>query len=96
MKGLFGYEISEDDTPKDLHFPKGIRDNPMIAAYGPYTVTPDVKCKDCKFLFYKQFARRYYKCEHRGNTNGAATDHRKHWPACSKYKKRDGDIEQTL
>jgi len=83
MKGLFGYNISEDDQPK-IDKGKKISQNPMVTAYGRHP-DPLKKCKDCCHLWTKEFARKYYKCDFRGNTNGVGTDHRKHWPACTKY-----------
>ena len=91
MKGLFGYEISENEKPVDLRVPEKVRANPMIAAYGAHP-EPDKKCKDCKFLIVKKYARNYYKCAHRGDTNGPGTDHRKHWPACRKHQEGEQQI----
>lgn len=57
--------------------------NPMVKAQGP---GPDAhKCKDCVFLIRKEYARTYYKCKFRGNTNGSATDHKVNWQSCSKF-----------
>lgn len=83
MKGLFGYDISEDDQPK-INQGRRKSQNPMVTMYGQHP-DPTKKCKDCGHLWAKQYARNYYKCDYRGNTNGAATDHRKHWPACTKF-----------
>lgn len=44
------------------------------------------KCKECRHLYYKQFSKRYYKCAHRKDTNGPATDHKVNWPACGLFE----------
>lgn len=85
MKGLFGWDISEGEKPKSAKSSHERMKNPMIHLLGPYR-DPEKKCKDCEFLFYKQFSRRYYKCMKRKESNGPATDHRKYWPACSKFE----------
>ena len=87
MKGLFGYEVPEDDAGRNT-FTRAAIGNPMVKAYGRYW-EDNVRCKDCKHLFYKQYANRYYKCELRGDTGGAGTDHRKYWPACMKFEKKN-------
>lgn len=58
--------------------------NPMIRSVG--IGTEGKKCKSCYFLIRKSYAKVYYKCQFRGNTNGTGTDHKVNWPACSKYK----------
>lgn len=60
--------------------------NPMIAAYG--TGPEGTKCRDCTHFGYKQFAKKYYKCELRG-TIGASTDHNYYFTACGKYEKEE-------
>ena len=64
--------------------------NPMVQVYG---YGPEGKrCKHCKYLYYKQFANKYYKCGLRVNTNGPATDHRVNWSACGKFEEvNDGE-----
>lgn len=58
--------------------------NPMVQAYG---YSPEGKrCKQCKHLFYKQYANKYYKCALRQNTNGPGTDQRVNWNACAKFE----------
>ena len=61
--------------------------NPMVNVngYGP----EDKRCKHCKHLFARRYAGTYYKCDLRQNTNGAATDQRVNWKACSKYENRE-------
>jgi hypothetical protein len=59
------------------------RNNPMLEIHGE---TPGKKCRDCKFLCVREFAKRYYKCEHRGCSASPATDHRVNWPACGLYE----------
>jgi len=81
MKDLFG---NEDPEPETTHGKKA-KSNPCIAKYGPYSV-PGVKCNTCAHLYVKEFAKRYYKCSLREDTNSESTDHGKFWPACSKHK----------
>ncbi|MFJ7841607.1 hypothetical protein ACIQXG_19425 [Lysinibacillus sphaericus] len=61
--------------------------NPMVNVngYGP----EDKRCKHCKHLFARRYAGTYYKCGLRQNTNGAATDQRVNWKACSEYENRE-------
>ena len=58
--------------------------NPMVRANG--LLEPRRRCKDCKHLFYHMTVKRYYKCDLRGFSYGAATDHRVNWWACTKFK----------
>ena len=92
--GLFGFNVpvdkptplSEKKKPKEWGQDENI--NPMVLAYGRHQ-DRDLRCRDCDLLFFKQFAKKYFKCSHRGNTGGEATDHRKHWPACTKLEPMD-------
>ena len=87
--GLFGFDVPIDGSTSSSvkKKPKAWQDdqydNPMIRAYGRH-MDHDLRCRDCDHLFFKQFAKKYFKCALRGNTGGEATDHRKHWPACTK------------
>ena len=60
--------------------------NPMIRRVG---IGPkDCKCKDCKFVYKKEYnSKVYYKCKHLGNSNGAGTDIRLKWDACRLFGK---------
>lgn len=72
-----------DDWLESHPAPKG-KQNPMLRRYG---AGPDgKKCKTCRHLYCKEFAGRYYKCDLRGDTNGAGTDHRVNWPACGRHE----------
>ena len=92
--GLFGYNVPADGSSsasipkKQKAFEEADQSNPMVRGHGRH---PDLglRCKDCDFLLWKQFAKKYFKCSHRGNTSGPATDHRKHWPACTKLEPFD-------
>ena len=66
--------------------------NPMLALYGE---TPQKKCKTCVHLYYKQFAKKYHKCELRNNMNktSSVSDHRVNWPACGNYKEEEVNTE---
>lgn len=46
------------------------------------------RCKHCAHIYRKEFAKNYYKCDLRGDTNGPGTDHRVNWPACGKFEER--------
>lgn len=68
--------------------------NPCVQVYG--RGKEGVQCKTCVLLSKRTYAgypglsaaRRYYKCELRGDTHGAATDHRVGWDACAKYQEK--------
>lgn len=83
---LFG----EDDTPpidlilKSLmRVSKAHKVNPMVLAFGAGPT--EHKCKACAHFYRKQYAKTYFKCAFRGDTNGLGTDHRANWPTCSKF-----------
>lgn len=61
--------------------------NPMVRKGG---ILKGYKCANCAFLIINESpaGRRYYKCRHRGVTNGAGTDHRKGWDACKLYAEK--------
>lgn len=61
--------------------------NPMRTKLG---AGPEGKlCKTCRWLDCHQYGRRrFYKCGFRGDTAGAATDHRLRWKACRKYAEK--------
>ncbi len=62
--------------------------NPLVRIFGK---GPEGrKCKECKHLFVKQYASRYYKCALRVDTNGPGSDHRANYPACSKFQPKEG------
>ena len=71
-------ERSKSGTPKR---------NPVVAALGP---GPEGRiCRDCSHLFrVGGVAGRYYKCDLRKVTSGAATDHRVRWPSCAAFEER--------
>lgn len=54
--------------------------NPMTAVYG---IRKGETCSSCEHLIRH---RRWFKCQLRRNTHGAATDHRMNWPACGKFE----------
>lgn len=57
--------------------------NECVRLFGP---GPDGKCcKECGHLYSHRYAKRYYKCDLRKDTAGAATDHRVGWRACAKF-----------
>jgi hypothetical protein len=62
------------------------RVNPCVRLHG---LDPQArKCKDCALLLCNRMSKNYYKCELRGVTHGAATDHKVNWPACAKFEER--------
>lgn len=59
--------------------------NPMVRQFGQ--APQGRQCKGCVHLFLQPgVAGRYFKCDLRGVTRGAATDHRVRWPACAKFE----------
>jgi len=68
-----------------LYGPRKRSVNPVAELYGP---GPEgAKCKHCKLLIAKEYARIYFKCKLRNNTNGPTTDHRANWPACGRFER---------
>lgn len=58
--------------------------NPCVRLYGPGPA--GARCKTCRLFLRKGgYAKTYFKCELRGDTNGPGTDHRANWPACGRY-----------
>lgn len=48
---------------------------------------PGPRCGDCRFLHLsKHHDRSYLKCDVVGVTNGAGTDMRRWWPACTRWE----------
>ena len=92
--GLFGFDVPIDGklkmAPSHKHKKRDDSENPMVMAYGRHP-DPKLRCKDCDSLYVREYSRRYYKCMHRKDTAGAATDHRKHWPACQKFEEFDSN-----
>jgi hypothetical protein len=83
MRPLF--DIAPTPRPPEPAAPPVPRErNPMRARVGP---GPDgVTCKKCVHLArYHYHDYHYIKCELRGVTNGAGTDHRVSHPACALY-----------
>jgi len=88
-KNLFGEEIpppepkTKKDGSKKRTYTKRLKFNPCIELYGEGP--EDKRCKDCDLLFVKVYAKRYYKCSLRKNTNGIKTDHSPNWPTCGRF-----------
>lgn len=76
---LLGQEIDTDEELK-----KRRKINPLVKYYGKGP--EDKRCKHCKFFYGKQYAKIYYKCSFRGDTNGPGTDHKANWPTCGKFE----------
>ena len=98
MDTLFDFEDQpSDETSKPLKDWSGNEmpvckpiesDNPMVRAHdrGP----EGKKCKDCAFLIrYKYRSKTYLKCEKRGITHGAGTDHKAKFEACKKFEQEE-------
>ena len=79
-----GYLYSDEEIARIKNQAKTPNPNPMVKAYG---IKEGEKCRDCRHLFCKEFANRYYKCAHRHDTSGPGTDHRVNWDACQKHEK---------
>ncbi len=64
----------------------------MIRRHG---VGPEGKrCKTCKHLYCKEYAKRYYKCELAGH-KGPNTDWRVNWPACGRHDEECEDANKA-
>ena len=61
----------------------GPASNPMVRVFG--SGPEGAVCRDCRWLISFAYSRNYYKCELRGMTHGAGTDHRVRWPACGQF-----------
>ena len=61
--------------------------NPMVRLYGKGPAGK--KCKNCKHLYLKELAGRYFKCALRIDTNGLGSDHRVNWHACKMFEEKE-------
>lgn len=86
MSDLFGNPIIPSKPAKTKS--GSLKSNPLIPYYG---TTEGERCKTCKHLVRKAYAKVYYKCALRGNVDKAsiASDHKVNWPACGKYEPND-------
>lgn len=57
-------------------------ENPMTRVNG---VTAGEECGGCVFFRRDGMRGKYHKCERRGMTHGAGTDHHVHWTACGLF-----------
>ena len=86
MRPVFGVDRMPEVYRGDKNNDGSLKTNPMLV-YGPGPLEAD--CGDCEHLFrVGGVAGRYYKCEERRITSGAATDHRVRWPTCAKFEVR--------
>lgn len=70
------------------YIPGDGHENPCVSLHG--LAEPAAKCKDCQMFIRKHgYSKMYFKCVLRGDTSGAATDHRANWPACGKFVKAE-------
>lgn len=59
--------------------------NPMVIGYGEGPA--DRRCHDCAHLIRSHGgSREYYKCDLRGVSSSATTDHRWGWPTCGLFE----------
>lgn len=59
--------------------------NPMVRKFGKGK--DGLKCGSCThFVRVDGGSKKYLKCQLRGITRGAGTDHRAKWRACAKYE----------
>lgn len=88
-------EESPIGTGIDMPQPKASKSqNPCVVVYG---VGPNgVTCADCVHLRYRPrpSGKKFWKCDLRALTDGPATDHRKSWPSCGRYEKREGEYHE--
>jgi len=62
-----------------------LKTNPCLAAFG--LGVEGRRCGGCFHLYrVGGVAGRFYKCDLRRVTSGAATDHRVRWPACGRFE----------
>lgn len=84
---LFGNPIDPETIrkhPRARNRDGSYINNPMVTRCG---AGPEgARCKECKHLIRKKYAKVYFKCSFRGDSNGPKTDHRANWPACGKYE----------
>jgi len=77
--------MSDEPTLFDLDDYAVPDKNPMLTKYG---LKKGKTCKSCKFLYRdKHHNKTYFKCEVRGVSRSASTDHRAKWSACGLYEK---------
>ena len=58
--------------------------NPCILQFGagPW----GKECRECSHMYEHRSDKTYWKCDLRKHTNGAGSDHRRHWPACARFE----------
>ena len=54
--------------------------------YNAYGVSDGNICGNCDHLIVKHYSRKYFKCGLSHQSNSVATDWRKKWPACGRFK----------
>ena len=97
--GLFGFDVPVDGkiklAPSHKHKARGDSENPMVMVYGRH---PDLalRCKDCNCLFEKQYVRKYFTCNIRKIDSDIGMNHRKHWPACTRFEVMDETITHVI
>ena len=72
------------DARAQALFPMTQEPNPMVRRHGPGLASDT--CGSCKWLVKHEYQRTYYKCQKRGDTSSAATDHRVGWRACALWE----------
>lgn len=78
------FDVGEPPPPSEDE----LNPNPMVKKHGR---TIGEKCKTCDYLCWHQRSKRWYKCELRGITSGAGTDHRVSWDACGLYEREESE-----
>jgi hypothetical protein len=58
--------------------------NPCIKIWG--TGPEGTKCGSCEHHYFRQYSKKYPKCDKRGDTGSASTDHSSRYPSCGKYE----------
>lgn len=66
-------------------------ENPCVTKYG---IGPAGKqCTKCNHLIRDHYHNQtYLKCEVRGITRGAGSDHRASWPACARFTPEEQEV----
>ncbi len=82
MRLQFG---NSEHIAKNKEKPKPV--NPMIAFHGK--AEGFFSCRECEWITRENYGKKtYYKCDKRGYSRGAGTDHRMNWDACGLFEYR--------
>ncbi len=83
-RDLFGQVVAVLAARKPGSPKKRPKHNPLIPSFGEGP--PDKKCGQCDFHYFRVFAKNYPKCEKRGTSGSASTDHSSRYKACGLFQ----------